>query len=63
MKTRYWDCGCCIGWSMFGDREVLKVEPCISHIIALASVNNLTTLSEKLLIILETTSKEAHSEG
>ena len=61
MKTRYWDCGCSMGWSMFGDREILKVEPCISHIIALASVNNLAALSEKLRIILETTSKVAHS--
>lgn len=47
MSEIYYSCGCNIILSMFGEREIIRVMPCIKHAFDLQ--NELKALSDKLI--------------
>ena len=47
MGTTYYPCGCSITRSMFGNQELVSVNPCYKH--AIESQNELKALSDRIL--------------
>lgn len=60
MKIRWWECGCHITWSMFGDQEVLDAKPCLAHMILIAGTERLADFVEKLCDLLAKTETADH---